>query len=182
LPSSVRLEITGARVELVDANALLVPVDGKLCRLGGAAASALRLALADDERVDEMEYVEDALAQLRPLPHPEARVIDGVARWKHLVVSAAYPHDVDGATFSPTDCARMLRAALPSACAAAAEAGIEVLAATLVGTAYRMPADLAVRAFVDGIASANAAITVRWSLPDDAHRQLASAACQRIQS
>jgi hypothetical protein len=182
LRSSVRLEIVDTRVEHVDAEALLVPVDGQLCRLGGAAGSALRLALPDDERADEIEYIEDALARLRPLLHPEARVIDGVARWKHLVVSAAYPHDVDGVTFSPTDCARMLRVALQSACAAAAEAGIEVLAATLIGTAYRMPADLAIRAFVDGISSAHAELTVRWSLPDEAHRRLASAACQRVQS
>ena len=169
------------RVELVEAEALLLPVDGKLCRLGGAVASALRAALPADERDDELDYLEYELAAMRPLAHPQARVIDGVARWFKLVVSAAYPHDVDGVTFSPDDCAKMIRAAIPQALAAAEEAGIHSLAATLIGTAYRMPADLAVRAFADGLAAAaKRRVNVRWSLPDPAHRELALAACARL--
>lgn len=174
------IEIVEQRVELIEADALLVPVDGQLCRLGGAAAGALRAALSPDERDDELEYVEHELSQLRPLPHPQARAIDGVARWKRLVVSAAYPHDVDGAVFAPDDCARMIRAAIPQAIAAVEDAGLGFLAATLIGTAYRMPADLAVRAFVDGLAAAGHRVTLRWSLPDAQHRELAIAACRRL--
>lgn len=176
----MKLEICAERVELVAAAALLVPVDGQLCRLGGATASALRTALPADDRAEELEYVEHELTQLRPLAHPEARVIDGVARWTKLVISAAYPHNVDDASFTPQDCARMIRAALPVAMAAAVEHGVASLAATLIGTAYRMPADLAVRSFVDGLATARSSITVRWSLPDAAHRELAMAAAQRV--
>ncbi|NVB84964.1 MAG: hypothetical protein HOV81_41740 [Kofleriaceae bacterium] len=174
------VELCEARVELVAADALLVPVDGQVCRLGGAPAAALRAALSDDERADELEYVEDALARLRPLPHPSARALDGVARWSSLVVSAAYPHNVDGAIFSPHDCARMIRAAIPVALATAAEHGISAIAATLIGTAYRMPADLAVRAFADGVAASTAPIIVRWSLPDASHRDLARDAIRRL--
>lgn len=174
------IEIVEHRVELVEADAILLPVDGKLCKLGGAVASALRAALPPDERADELEYVEHELATLRPLPHPQARAIDGIARWKHVIVSAAYPHDVDGQTFAPDDCARMLRAALPQALATVEAAGGTTLAATLIGTAYRMPADLAVRAFADGVAAASRAVTVRWSLPEAAHRELAIAACTRL--
>ena len=96
-------------------------------------------------------------------------------------MSAAYPHDVDGAVFSPDDCARMVRNALPVAVALADELGLPTLAATLIGTAYRMPAELAVRAFVDGLAVAGRrAVRVRLSLPDAGHRRLADAACQRL--
>ncbi len=180
VPVRIELEILTERVELIDADALLVPVDGALCRLGGATAGALRAALPADERAEEMAYVEEELARLRPLHHPSARVIDGVARWGKLVVSAAYPHNVDGAVFGPSECARMVRAALPEACAAAASAGVHVLAATVIGTQYRMPPDLAVRAFLDGLAAATSGLTVRWSLPDASHRQLATDAWSRL--
>jgi hypothetical protein len=179
--TSLVVQIVEPRVELIDADAILLPVDGQLCRLGGAVASALRAALPPDERADELEYVEHELAQMRPLAHPQAHAIDGIARWRKIVVSAAYPHDVDGAVFSPDDCARMIRAAIPTAIGVVEELGYESLAATLIGTAYRMPVDLAVRAFADGLAAAaKRCVVVRWSLPDAAHRELADAACKRL--
>jgi hypothetical protein len=178
---ALEVEIVDARVELVDATAILLPVDGKICRLGGAVAGGLRAALAPDERIDEIDYVEHELARMRPLAHPQAKAIDGIARWSKIIVSAAYPHDVDGAVFSPDDCARMLRNALPVALALVDELALPTLAATLIGTAYRMPAGLAVRAFADGLAVAkHRAVRVRWSLPDAAHRHLAAAACCRL--
>jgi hypothetical protein len=119
---------------------------------------------------------------MRPLAHPQAKAIDGVARWSTIIVSAAYPHDVDGAVFSPDDCARMLRSALPVALALADELALPTVATTLIGTAYRMPAELAVRAFVEGLAVAGRrAVRVRWSLPNADHRRLADAACRRLE-
>jgi hypothetical protein len=176
----VKLEIHEARVELIEADALLLPVDGQLCRLGGASAGALRVALPAEERAEELEYVEEELSRLKPLVHPAASVIDGVARWSKLVVSAAYPHNADGVIYSPQDCARMIRQALPVAIALAEAGSIGSLAATLIGTQYRMPVDLAVRAFVDGVAAARASTVVRWSIPDPEHRALALAAAQRV--
>jgi hypothetical protein len=176
----VKLEIHDARVEGIAADGLLLPVDGLLCRLGGATASALRAALQPDDRADEMEYVEEELARLRPLHHPAAAVVDGVARWSKLVVSAAYPHDVNNVVHAPQDCARMIRQALPVAIALAHEHEIPALAATLIGTAYRMPVDLAARAFVDGLAAARAAVIVRWSIPEPAYRETALAAARRV--
>lgn len=177
----LEVEIVEDRVELVDAEAILLPVDGQICRLGGAAASGLRLALPAEDRADELDYVEAELARMRPLPHPQARAIDGVARWRTIIVSAAYPHNVDGAVFSPEDCARMVRSAIPVAIALAEDLQLASIAATLIGTAYRMSADLAVRAFVDGLAAAaKRSVLVRWSLPDRAHRRLAVTACQRL--
>jgi O-acetyl-ADP-ribose deacetylase (regulator of RNase III) len=177
----LQLELVEVTIEQVDADALLLPVNGQLCRLGGAAAGALRLALAPDERADELDYVEDQLARLRPVPHPQARLIDGAARWSKLLVSAAYPHNVDGVIQTPDDCARMIRNAIPAALALAEAHQLASVAATLIGTAYRMSAELAVRAFVDGLRAAAAHhVAVRWSLPDATHRQLAAAAASRI--
>jgi hypothetical protein len=96
-PSGLVVEITPARVEHVAAEGLLLPVDGDVCRLGGAAASAMRQALPAEERAEELQYVEDELARLRPLAHPQARAIDGVARWRTIVVSAAYRMSVEQA-------------------------------------------------------------------------------------
>lgn len=178
--SGLVIEIVAARVERVHADALLLPVDGAICRLGGAAAGAVRAALAPDERAEEMEYLEDELARLRPLPHPQARAIDGVASWKTLIVSAAYPHNVDGIVYAPDDCARMLRAAIPRAIGLAAELGLASIAATLIGTAYRMSVDQAIRAFSDGLAgAAHHPIRVYWSLPESTHRDLAEVACRQ---
>jgi hypothetical protein len=168
-------------VEFVDADAILLPVDGQICRLGGAVASGLRLALRADERADEMDYLEDELTRLRPLPHPQARAIDGVARWGKILVVAAYPHNVNGVVYAPEDCAGMVRRAIPAAIALAEELQLTSIAATLIGTAYRMSAALAVRAFVEGLASAaKRRVLIRWSLPDPGHRQLADAACKRF--
>lgn len=177
----LEVELVEARVELVTADAILLPVDGQLCRLGGAVASALRVALPPEDRADEMEYVEDQLARLRPLPHPRASALDGVARWRTILVSAAYPHDVDGRTFAPEDCARMIRGALPEAIALAEDLELGSIAATLIGTRYRMPVDLAIRAFVDGLAAASKRrVSIRWSLPDPGQRDLARTACLRV--
>lgn len=179
--AGLEVEIVEDRLELVDADAILLPVDGQICRLGGATASGLRFALQPDERADELDYVEDELARMRPLPHPEARAIDGVARWRKIIVVAAYPHDVDGRVFSPDDCARMVRSAIPAAIALAEHLEFDSIAATLIGTAYRMSPDLAVRAFVDGLAAAvKRRVLVRWSMPDRGHRQLAATACHRV--
>lgn len=177
----LEVSIIADRVEFVDADAILLPVDGQICRLGGAVASGLRLALSPEERADEMDYIENELVRLRPLAHPRAQEIDGVARWSKIIVSAAYPHNVDGALVTPNDCARMVRSAVPMAIALAAQLQIPSLAATLIGTAYRMPPDLAIRAFVDGIAAASKhSIHLRWSLPQLTYRQIARTECERL--
>jgi len=173
------VEISAARLEHVQADALLLAVDGAICRLGGAAAGALRAALPPEDRTDEMAYLEDELARLRPLVHPQACAIDGIARWRTIIVSAAYPHNVGGIVYSADDCARMLRAAIPGAIALAADLGLASLAAPLIGTTYRMSVDHAIRAFADGLAgAAKQPITVRWSLPESMHRERAEAACR----
>jgi len=181
MAAGVALEIVADRVELIEADALLVPVDGRLCRLGGAAAGALRAALDPEERADELAYVEEELIRMRPIPNAQARAMDGVARWRKLVVAAAYPHNVDGLAYSSEECAQMVRAALASAIAVAAASEIRTLGATLIGSQYRMTPDVAVRAFVDGLAAARSyAVTIRWSLPDVAHRNLAESASKRL--
>jgi hypothetical protein len=177
----IELEIIHADVQAIAADALLVPVDGVICRLGGAAASAIRASLPAEERVDELEYVEDMLARLRPLPTGGARAIEGVGRWRWLVISAAYPHNVDGRLFSATECAAILRSALPEAVRACAETGARSVAMTVIGTAYRMPGDVAVRAQVDGLAAAaDVDVRVLWAFREAELVEVARAAAARV--
>jgi hypothetical protein len=118
---------------------------------------------------------------MRPLASGAARAIEGVARWRWLVVCATYPHDVDGRTYDAAACAAMLRAAMPAAAVAAAQAGARTLAMTVVGTAYRMPGDLAVRAQVDGLASAAVTgLRVVWAFRDAKLVDIARAAAARV--
>lgn len=175
------LTLALADAQTLDAQALLVPVDGAICRLGGAAAAALRAALAPDERDEELEYVSDQLAQMCPLADGDARVIDGVARWTQLVVSAAYPHDVNDRQYTPDACAARLRVALPRAFEAAAAAGVRSLAMTVIGTAYRIPGDLAVRAQADALAAAaRVDLHVMWAFRDAALLEVARASVARL--
>jgi len=177
----LRLTLAHADAQALDAQALLVPVDGAICRLGGAAAAALRAALAPEERDDELEYVTDQLERMPPLVDGDACVIDGVARWSHLVVSAAYPHDVNDRHFTPDDCATRLRVALPRAFEVAAAAGIASLAMTVIGTAYRLPGDLAVRAQVDALAAAaRVDLHVRWAFREPSLLEEARTAAARL--
>jgi hypothetical protein len=178
---ALTLSLAHADSQDVDADALLVPVDGAICRLGGAAANALRAALPADERADELAYVTDELLAMRPLGDGEARVIADVARWRWLVVSAAYPHDVDGRTFTPAVCAARLRVAMPRAFEVAVAAGAASIAITVIGTAYRIPGDLAVRAQADAIAAARAlSLHVWWTFRETALLDEATAAASRL--
>lgn len=178
-PSRLVVQIVAARLQDVAADGLLLPVDGDVCRLGGAAASAMRQALPAQERADEMQYVEDELARLRPLAHPQARAIEGVARWRAIIVSAAYPHNVGGVVYGPDDCAHRVRAAVPHAIALAVELGLASLAGALIGTTYRMSVEQAIRAFADGLVSA-ARLPIRfcWAIPEPGHAEQAAAACR----
>jgi O-acetyl-ADP-ribose deacetylase (regulator of RNase III) len=177
----MKLELDPREVQHIDAEALLLPVDGSVPNLGSGAGKGLRAALPPDERIEELEYVESMLHDLRGLVPGQARRIDGVARWKAIVVAAAYPHDVDGRLHTPDDCARLVRAGVASAVDAAVEGGLASLALTMIGTQYRMPRDLAVRAIADALAQCrSASITVAWSLPDAADRAAAEAACKRL--
>ena len=177
----LRLTLALADAQTLDAEALLVPVDGAICRLGGAAAAALRASLDPAERDDELEYVSDQLERMRPLADGDARVIDGVARWSHLVVSAVYPHDVNDRHHTSDACAARLRVALPRAFEAAAIAGVGSLVMTAIGTAYRIPGDLAVRAQADALAAAvRIDLHVVWAIRDAPLLEVARAAVARL--
>lgn len=178
----LRVVLEPYEVQHVEADALLLPVDGAVCRLGGGAARGLRAALASDERDEELGDLEDRLERLRLIPSSEARLVEGVARWRWIVVSAAYAHNVDGRLVGPSESAARVRAALPRALsvAVAVGEGLRSLTMTLVGTAYRMPVELAVCAEADGLAAArNLDLAVRWSLPRPVEIDLAREACER---
>jgi O-acetyl-ADP-ribose deacetylase (regulator of RNase III) len=175
------VELLDAKLQDVEAEALLHPVDGLACVLGGAATQAIRAALPPDERMDELEDLEVRMKELKPLSDGDARVIEGVARWNWIVVSAAYPHNAGDRIFTPEDCAARVRTALANAFQMAGDHQIKSIAVPLIGTQYRMPVATAVNAFADGLASArDCGIRVLWCAPDVEALALATAACARL--
>ncbi len=178
------LRLTAEPAETIDADTLLLPVDGQRPALGGGAARAIRAslsALPSGERLEELRLVDDELAALRLSPH-DAGIIVGVGRWEHLLVSAAYPHNAADRIHSPEACASMMRTALPRALTVAATGRplhldgrptdqtvrIARVALTLIGTAYRVSLRRSVAALVGGLVEARDAgvgLDVVWSLP-----------------
>lgn len=58
--------------------------------------------------------------------------------------------------------------------------GATSMAMTVIGTAYRMPGDVAVRAQVDGLAATSADVRVVWAFRDLALVEIARAAALRV--
>lgn len=97
------------------------------------------------------------------------------------MISAAYPHDVNDRHFTPDDCAARLRVALPRAFETAAAAGVRSLTMTVIGTAYRIPGDLAVRAQADALAAAaRIDLRVLWAFREAPLVDAARAAIARL--
>lgn len=80
----------------------------------------------------------------------------------------------------PEVCAARLRHALPNAFEVAARSGIRTLGLTVIGTAYRMPGELAVRAQMDAIARAPAELHIVWAFRESALLEVARAAAARV--
>jgi hypothetical protein len=175
------VHISPSPAEEITAAGLLLPVDGLIPNLGSGAARAIRAALPADERMGELEYLGEQLAELRPLPVGEARVIEWDYHWNWIVVTAAYPHNTAARSFSPHECAAILRAGVAGGVRAAVAHGLASMTMTVIGTAYRMDVGMAVRAQADGLAAeVRHNLTICWSIPDAAALQLAREACLRL--
>jgi hypothetical protein len=116
----MRVFVRMTTVADVEAEALVLPVDGRICVIGGtAAASALKSSFEPEDRVEEFRAVEDAARALRSrpggFPPGTAALIDGASRWSYLVVVAALLHQMNDTAFGEADHARTLHRALVGA-------------------------------------------------------------------
>ena len=90
-----------ADVGEVAADALVVPVDGVVCRLGGAVARAILKSVPREERLELREDIDAELDGWKPIPDGDARALEGRGRWARFIVAAAIAPDCT-ARFGPT--------------------------------------------------------------------------------
>jgi hypothetical protein len=158
----------------VSADGLVLPVDGQICVIGGtAAARALKASFAaeaedEEEQFELYGYAEEDVLRLRPLAHGQCRIIEGNDRWPHLVVVAAFYHNVDGVVFSAGQACTLLTNAVHSVVRASAGRGIDTIAMTLMGTTYRVSARESIAAMSEGLAASRREnIEVKWCILRD---------------
>lgn len=187
----MRIEILCERVEHIDADALLIPVDGPVkVLLGGGALAGIKGAMLEErlkrpEPDETMQEVHRELTEEREefeqqvpvrIPRGSARVVDGIARWERLVLADCLHHNQGTEIFAPEAHAAGVRRGVQAAVAAAEEAGLQSLLMTPIGTATRISVEASIAAIAQGLADRrNARITIRWTFIDS-HRSTAAAA------
>ncbi|WP_319587879.1 hypothetical protein [uncultured Desulfobulbus sp.] len=158
----------------VDADGLVLPVDGQVCAIGGtAAAKALKTSSTHEvESVEEQGElyvaVEEEIARIKPLRHGYAKVIEGNETWGHLVVAAAFYHHVNDTVFSPQQASALLTSAVRNTAEESVKNGLQSIAMTLMGNTYRLSARESIMAIMKGLASTQAEfIEVKWCILRD---------------
>ncbi len=136
----------------VKAEGLVCPVDGHICILGGpAAATVLKKSFDPEERNELFGYLEDDIKRLCPIPHGEARIIEGDGDWEWLVIIAALPHHVNDTILTENDFASILEKAIVNGIRVSIKKEIKSIAMTVIGSSYRLPVASCILSAVDGI-------------------------------
>ncbi|MDT8284904.1 MAG: hypothetical protein RQ767_05210 [Thermovirgaceae bacterium] len=134
------------------ADGLVCPVDGAICTLGGsAAATALKNSFEPEERVELFSYLEQDVKSLRPIPHGKSRIIPGEGHWDWLVIVAALPHHCNDIIISENHFASVLERAVVNGIRMSCQQEIESLAMTVMGSSYRVPAQVGIRCAVNAM-------------------------------
>lgn len=177
----MRVKLYAGDVFDVAADGVVVQVDGAICVLGSASSRALKRSLDPADRDEEFADLEDAVKRLRPLPHGEARLVDGAGKWPQLVVVAAVPHHTHERHYSVAEFAAILERSIYHAVQVSGGAGLASLVMTTIGSTYRLPAAAAVEAMARGLARARREpLAVTWCFVDPEQQTLAEAACRRL--
>lgn len=155
------VKIYNKRLEEVEANTLLVAVDGRMCLPSASARSAIRAAHTD-EPLEAMEYYEERMLEAKPIPDGSASRIHVNDHWKYLLVAAALYHVMDGHRPSESDNANLLERALHSAMIAAPEGS--TVAVGLIGTS-RMPKSV-VAGIMERVLGTHQRVDIRLCIPE----------------
>ncbi len=175
------LEIHVANLALVDAEGLVVAVDGALCLLSGAAFSAVRGAFSADEEQDVREFFEEKVLELKPLRNGQAQVVEVDEKWRYLVVTAALLHSTAGNVYASDQHQAAIQRGVASAVRAAGQAGLASISMSLIGAAARLTVPQAVSATCRAIAACGASsAVVRWCFLSAEDAAVALAEARRI--
>lgn len=149
---SMEIHLFHGDIGKVRAEGLVCPVDGAICVLGGPAAAKMLKESFDPEERDELfGYLEEDVKKLCPIPHGEARVIPGEGNWDWLIVVAAIPHHVNDEIISQSSLAQILERSISNGIRSSVQAVITSLAMTVIGSSYRLPAEICVQSAVAAI-------------------------------
>lgn len=172
----MKIQLFHGDVGKVTAEGLFCPVDGNICILGGSsAATALKNTLDSEERDELFGYLENDVKRLCPIPHGEARIVEGEGPWDWLVVIAALPHHVNDTIITEDYFASILEKAIVNGLHASIEKGIKSIAMTVIGSSYRLSAEACICSMVKAISRCHREnIEVIWSFLDGDQLELAS--------
>jgi O-acetyl-ADP-ribose deacetylase (regulator of RNase III) len=158
----------------IQADGLILPVDGQICAIGGtAAAKTLKSSFYKEtedleEQVELYTYLEEDVFRLKPLRHGSAAVIDGNDTWAYLVVIAAFYHNVDDVVFSSNQACELLSRAIQNGVREAVRHNLQSIAMTLMGTTYRVTPQQSILALTKGMAVVRREnIEIKWCILRD---------------
>jgi O-acetyl-ADP-ribose deacetylase (regulator of RNase III) len=158
----------------ISADGLVLPVDGQICAIGGTATAKVlkesfaREAEDAEEQIELYTYAEDDVFRLKPLQHGSSAVIPGNEVWLHLVVIAAFYHNVDDVVFSQQQACDLLTRAIQSGVRVASRHNMQSVAMTLMGTTYRVTPEQSILALTKGLAAVREeAIEIKWCILGD---------------
>ncbi len=171
----MKIRLFHGDIDKVKVEGLVCPVDGNICILGGpAAATALKKSFDPEEWEELFGYLESDVKRLFPVPHGEARIIDGDGNWEYLVIIAALPHHVNDTVLTENYFASILEEAIVNGIRASVRHGIQSIAMTVIGSSYRLPVASCILSSVDGIKQCHREnIEIIWCFLDGEQLKLA---------
>ena len=180
----MQINLCKEKIGNLKADALVLPVDGDICVIGGtAAAKALKESFVEEtesseEQMEMYEYSEDDVKSLCPLQHGEAKVLLGNDTWKYLVVIAVQPHHVNDQIVSKEQYCQILRSGVVNGITDSVRNGIKSIALTLISNSYRISSNMSVSSIAEALNLCRQEdIDVYWSIINQQNMELAKKMC-----
>ena len=176
----MKIRLTFDDIANVNADGLVIQVDGSQCDLGGPAASkALKYSIDSEDRMEIFGYLENDVKKLRPLKHGGAKIIHGEGAWEYLVIIAAVPHHVNDVIITQSQFASILEKSIFNCVIESHKMRLKSIAMTTIGTGYRLSPELSISSIVKGLyTNRRLDIEVVWCFIDEKQFTLAKKCCE----
>lgn len=176
----MKIRLTFDDIANVNADGLVIQVDGSQCDLGGPAASkALKYSIDSEDRMEIFGYLENDVKKLRPLKRGGAKIIHGEGAWEYLVIIAAVPHHVNDVIITQSQFASILEKSIFNCVIESHKMRLKSIAMTTIGTGYRLSPELSISSIVKGLyTNRRLDIEVVWCFIDEKQFTLAKKCCE----